>query len=94
MTEFQKAVDVLRDSGIDVTMEYDEDEIQVVKLKGNELSGGFSRNIDSVLFTEDELEIIRELLSGVACGYERTTFHYHCCDANEIIEKIDKHLSK
>lgn len=39
-----------------------------------------------------ELGIIRELLSIVACAYERDEFFYHCCDANEIIEKIDAFL--
>jgi hypothetical protein len=41
----------------------------------------------TLTFNEEELEIIRELLSQIACGYERKTFYYHCCDANEIIEK-------
>lgn len=45
-------------------------------------------------FDEDELEIIRELLSHIACGYERETFFYHCCDANEIVQKIDQFLGK
>lgn len=43
-------------------------------------------------FNEDELEVIRELLSITSCGYDRKTYFFHCCDANEIIEKIDKHL--
>lgn len=44
-------------------------------------------------FNDDELEIIRELLSEIACGYERVDYYYHCCDANEIIEKIDDYFS-
>ncbi|MFA8439323.1 hypothetical protein [Pueribacillus sp. YX66] len=43
-------------------------------------------------FDDDELQVIRELLSQVACGYERTEFYFHCCDANEIIGKIDRHF--
>ncbi|MEK6453288.1 hypothetical protein NSQ82_04550 [Caldifermentibacillus hisashii] len=45
-------------------------------------------------FEEDELEIIRELLSIVACGYERKTFYFDCCEANIIIKKIDDLLVK
>lgn len=45
-------------------------------------------------FEEEELEIIRELLSQMACGYERKTFDFHCCDANEIIKKIDDFLGQ
>ncbi len=43
-------------------------------------------------FDDEEVEVIRELLSHIACGYERETFYYDCCDANLIIEKIDKYL--
>ena len=49
---------------------------------------------ERILFDDEELEIIRELLSIVACGYERETFYFDCCDANPIIEKIDKYLKK
>lgn len=47
-----------------------------------------------MIFDNEDLEIIRELLSSIACGYERETFYFHCCDANEIIERIDKHLKE
>jgi len=47
-----------------------------------------------VNFTDDEVDVIRELLSQMACNYERVEFFYHCCDANEIIEKIDKERNK
>jgi len=43
-----------------------------------------------LIFNEEDLEIIRELLSIVACGYERETYYYHCCNANDIIKKIDE----
>ena len=43
----------------------------------------------TLTFDEEDLDIIRELLSGIACGHERKTFFYHCCDANEIIERIN-----
>jgi hypothetical protein len=49
---------------------------------------------ERTLFNDEELEIIRELLSIVACGYERETWNFDCCDANPIIEKIDKYLKK
>lgn len=45
-------------------------------------------------FDDEDLEIIRELLSGIACGYERETHYFHCCDANEIVAAIDNHLEK
>lgn len=40
-------------------------------------------------FDEEETEIIREFLTVFACGYERETFDFHCCDAAELIRKID-----
>lgn len=40
-------------------------------------------------FSEDEVEMIREFLSAVACGYERETYYFHCCEAAELIRKID-----
>jgi len=40
----------------------------------------------------EDLQIIRELLSGIACGYEREEFYYHCCDANDVIKIIDEIL--
>lgn len=40
-------------------------------------------------FDEDELMIIREALSSIACGHERLTYMFHCCDYNDIISKID-----
>lgn len=47
-------------------------------------------NVPKVLFfDEEDLSTIRELLSHMACGYERTTFYHDCCDANLIIKKID-----
>lgn len=44
-------------------------------------------------FTKEELKIIRELLSAVSCGYERTEYYHDCCDGNEIIKKIDDRLA-
>lgn len=45
-------------------------------------------------FNDEEIEIIRELLSQMSCGYERETFYFDCCDANPIIKKIDDFLKK
>ena len=45
-----------------------------------------------VELNREDLEITRELLSEVACGYERKNYHFHCCDANEVIKKIDNQL--
>lgn len=92
MSDFQKAVTVLRSQGIGVTVENFINNIQVAKIEGDNLMGGFSTNIQSVLFTDDELSIIRELLSDMSCGYKRTTFYHHCCEANEIIQKIDGYI--
>ena len=94
MSDFQKAVTVLRSQGIGVTVENFINNIQVAKIEGDNLAGGFSTNIRSMLFTDDELSIIRELLSDMSCGYKRTTFYHHCCDANEIIQKIDDYLGE
>lgn len=44
----------------------------------------------TIVFNKEDLEIIRELLSIVACGYDRETYYFHCCDANDIIQKIDE----
>jgi hypothetical protein len=44
-----------------------------------------------MIFDEDDLDVIRELLSIVACGYERETYDFDCCEANEIIKKIDNY---
>lgn len=92
MSDFQKAVTILRSQGIGVTVENFINNIQVAKIEGDNLMGGFSTNIQSVLFTDDELSIIRELLSDMSCGYKRTTFYHHCCEANEIIQKIDDYI--
>ena len=86
MSDFQKAVNALKSQGINVTVEDFINNIQVAKIEGDNLMGGFSTNIQSVLFTDDELSIIRELLSDMSCGYKRTTFYHHCCEANEIIQ--------
>jgi hypothetical protein len=43
-------------------------------------------------FNDEELEIIREFLLQASCGYERDTHYFGCCDANEIVEKINKYL--
>lgn len=45
-------------------------------------------------FDEEELEIIRELLSESSCKYKRKTYFYHCCDANDIIKKIDETIGE
>lgn len=45
-------------------------------------------------FDEEELEIIRELLSVSSCKYKRKTHFYHCCDANDIIKKIDETIGE
>jgi hypothetical protein len=42
-----------------------------------------------MIFDEDDLDCIRELLSAFACGYERETYDFDCCEANVIIRKID-----
>lgn len=49
---------------------------------------------ERALFNDEELEIIRELLSAIACGYKRETYYFGCCDANPIIEKIDAYFAK
>lgn len=49
---------------------------------------------ETITFDAEEADIIRELLSIIACGYERETYFYHCCEANEIIQKIDQHQGK
>lgn len=48
----------------------------------------------SMVFDEEELEIIRELLSQLACGHDRKTWFYDCCDANPIIDKINDLLGE
>lgn len=94
MSDFQKAVNSLRSQGIGITVDNFMNNIQVAKIEGNNLVGGMSTNIHSMLFTDDELSVIREALSFLACGYERTTFYHDCCDANEIVKKIDDYLEK
>lgn len=40
-------------------------------------------------FNEKEVELIREFLSAMACGYKRETTNYDCCEAKELIRRID-----
>jgi hypothetical protein len=49
---------------------------------------------ERVLFNDEELEVIRELLSAISCGYDRKTWYFGCCEANPIIEKIDAYFTK
>lgn len=90
--DFSKAVSALRVEGIKVTVEDLANNIQVAKINGKNLEGGFSTNTHSLIFTEEELSVIREWLSLVSCGYERITYYHSCCDVNEIIKKIDDYL--
>lgn len=48
----------------------------------------------SLCFDRYELEIIYEFLSAASCGHKRTSFLYHCCDAKEIVEKIESFLKE
>ena len=89
ISDFQKAVCAIRGQGMVCTVENFEGRMQVATIEGDGVTGGFATNVKALLMTEDELMIIRELLSFMACGYERATFDYHCCDANEIVKKID-----
>ena len=51
----------------------------------------FKNYVNGLVFDGEELSIIRELLSEHACGYEREDYYFHCCDAAEIVRKIDKY---
>lgn len=92
--DFDSIVSLLRQNGVEVIV--DEYKyiypIKVATIKSSDIEGGFATGVNALLFTDEELLIIRELLSELACGYERTTFDWHCCDANEIIQKIDTYL--
>lgn len=92
MSDFQKAISALRSQGINVTVENFMNNIQVAKIEGDNVVGGFSTNVKSMLFANDELFVIRELLSHMACNYERSTYFHDCCEANEIVKKIDDYL--
>lgn len=41
-------------------------------------------------FNDEELDVIREILSAASCGHVREEFYHHCCDVREIVERIDK----
>lgn len=90
MEDFEKAVNVLRSQGIDVEVENYVGGTQLAKIEGKGMVGGMANKMNSVTFDEEEVNIIRELLSDVACGYKREEYFYHCCDVNDIIEKIDR----
>lgn len=92
MGDFAKAVSVLRAQGIGVTVVNHPDGSQEARIEGKGMEGGLSNKTQSELFTRFDMEVIRKLLSAVACRYKREDFYHHCCDANEIIGKIDRRL--
>lgn len=93
MNDFQKAVSALRAQGLGVTVENFDCGIQEATIKGDNVQGGFATNAEALLFTAEEVSIIREVLSDFACGYERNSWSWDCCETNEIIKKIDSHTS-
>lgn len=94
MGDFAKAVSALRSVGVGVTVENYDGGIQEARIDGDNMTGGMTKRMKSVTFDEEEVDIIRELLTVIACGYERETYHHHCCDANEVIAKIDSIIGK
>lgn len=94
ISDFQKAVCAIRGQGMACTVENFEGCMQVATIEGEGVTGGFATNTKALLMTDDELMIIRELLTFMACSYERTTFDYHCCDATEMVKKIDNLLKE
>lgn len=60
----------------------------------HDVKSDFERNqLRTMEFDEEEVECMREMLSQLACGYEREEYTYHCCNLNEIVEKMDTFLS-
>jgi hypothetical protein len=68
-------------------LEFISEQLQQAQEKINRLE-------ERALFNDEELEVIRELLSAMSCGYERETWYFGCCEANPIIEKIDAYFAK